>query len=166
MFQEAFTKLKILQFNFFHLHISPCAPSLRPIMTNKQLCKSAPSVISCYHSYVSIKEQIQALCNELNGKLCAVEFAQTHLLQLRLQLTTLLFFLLDGDLQRFELGIPLQAGRRQRGRVLLQVDEAGLRTDAQHRRLAQWLCGARTHTAQLARGTHSTCSNVKSRAAL
>lgn len=70
--------------------------------------------------------------------LCVVDFAQTHLLQLRLQLTTLLFFLLDGDLQRFELGILLQAGRRQRRRVLLQVDEAGLRMDStKHRRLAQ-----------------------------
>lgn len=32
---------------------------------------------------------------------------QTHLLQLRLQLTALLFFLFDGDLQGLELGILL-----------------------------------------------------------
>lgn len=32
---------------------------------------------------------------------------QTHLLQLRLQLTALLFFLFNGDLQGLELGILL-----------------------------------------------------------
>lgn len=61
-------------------------------------------------------------------------FTQTHLLQLRLQLTALLFLLLDGDLQRLELGVLLQAGRGQRRRVLLQVDETGLQTEG---RLAQ-----------------------------